>query len=67
LPGKKSYKPIEVNGEKYLCSIWYVEEEKLWCGQAFETSHYPPVCRGETKEKLINNLQAQMNKDLLET
>jgi|GEM_PF-2494749 hypothetical protein len=64
LPGGKSCKPVEVDGEKYLCTIWYSEEDKLWYGQSFETSHFPPVCQGESKEALIHILKKQINKDL---
>lgn len=64
LSEKVSCRFIEVDGEKYLCSVWYSSKDNLWYGESFETSNYPTTCHGDSKESLFQSLKKQIKIDL---
>lgn len=64
MSGRVRYKFIEVDGEKFLCSLWYSDQDKLWCGESFETSNFPKTIKKGTEESLLQGLEEQIRLDL---
>lgn len=62
--GVKKYKFLEVNGERYLCSYWFSEEDNLWYGESLDTSLYPTRCQAEELDSLWEKIKEQIKIDL---
>ncbi|BAF59036.1 MAG: hypothetical protein HPY89_12280 [Pelotomaculum sp.] len=54
---EREYVHIEVNGHKYLYSIWYGRKELLWYGEQMDTSDPLKLVYAVSREGLMKKIK----------
>jgi hypothetical protein len=61
MPDKKGFVYIEVNGGKYICSVYYSKNHKLWFGETLEGDRVSVFCCAGSRQNLLSKLKIQLS------
>lgn len=61
---KKEFRNVKVGGNKYLCSIWYRGKDRMWFGEAMESSRIRVFCCADSKREILRKLKMQISAEL---